>query len=61
MATNPERTDIGMRIGIGDCEPAQHFEGKKGHDRGTTGLERTDIRMSMSIGDSKPATLLEAG
>ena len=54
MATNPERADIGMGIGMGDCKPAQHF-GKKKRRQGTTNQERANIGMSMSAGDTNPA------
>ena len=58
---NPERTDIRMGIGMGDCKPAQYCEGKKkGTGEGATNQERTDIGMGMSVGDRKPAPLLEA-
>ena len=50
-----------MGMGMGDCKPAQYFEGKKkGTGEGTTNQERTDIGMGMSVGDRKPAPVLEA-
>ena len=55
MATNSERTDIGMGIGMGDCKPAQHFGEKKRRRQGATNLERANIGMSMNVGDTNPA------
>ena len=50
MATNPERTGIGM--GLGGCEPAPPLKQKKEREQGgmAPNLERTRIGKSMGRG-----------